>query len=356
MKIALLGPANVANRIIIAGPFVTRVVASRTVGAGIPHLQFLFVKGLPGKVRARVAHDHEPAPVAHHLRRLLHRRVALRRGANQGGIHPEAFRPDARFVRQILFPQDHSFVRAHRLAQRTARRHQVHRHHPRACGLQKTRHEQTDESLPHHQHAVSHSGFALSNGVERDCAQGRVGRLPVLNPVGHRRHQQIGQSQILRVKRALCARARDAVAQPKSAVCRIDLRHDTRGAVAQWGRRFKPVAHLLERGAPAQIAGGIQNSSHLVGTRPDFLQQVHFGLLDLHFLGADADDRVGRAHQDTAWRRDRPGHLLQLEAAVLILRDLLHDELSDTTSHRPVHCWQAFQRLTVEPWSRKPGR
>jgi hypothetical protein len=56
------------------------------------------------------------------------------------------------------------------------------------------------------------------------------------------------------------------------------------------------------------------------------LQEAHPSLLDLHLLGADADDRVGEAHQNAAGRRRGPGHVLQFESSVLVLSKLFHDE------------------------------
>src|SRR5204863_7752302 len=132
-----------------------------------------------------------------------------------------------------------------------------------------------------------------------------------------------------RVKRTLGAGAGDAVAYPKTSVRRIDRDDHPRGAVTERRRSFQPVAHLFQGRAPAQTAGGVQDFSNLIGTGARLLEQTHAGLLDLHFLGADADDRMGRAHEHAPGGRGWLRHLLQLEPAVLVLCDLLHVGLSD---------------------------
>ena len=87
---------------------------------------------------------------------------------------------------------------------------------------------------------------------------------------------------------------------------------------------MEPVADFLQRRLPAQCPGGVEDFADLIRAGLGFLEQIHPRLLDLHFFGADADDRMSDAHEQSPRRRRGPGHLLQFEPAVLILGDLFH--------------------------------
>ena len=109
---------------------------------------------------------------------------------------------------------------------------------------------------------------------------------------------------------------------PEPRVARVAPLHDPGGAVAQRAGNLEAVADFLHCGAPAERAGRVEHLAHLVRARARLLQQVHARLLDLHFLGADADDRVSEPHEDAAGRGGGRRDVLQLQSAVLVLGDL----------------------------------
>jgi len=112
-------------------------------------------------------------------------------------------------------------------------------------------------------------------------------------------------------------------------------------AVTQCQRLVQTAANRLhgrEQAVAADLADDFPNQ---VGSRLGFLKQIHPRLLDLHPLGANADDGMRRADEHSTGRRAGHGPVLKFEAPVLILRDLLHDAWADPNSPCPVHCFQA---------------
>src|SRR5439155_3426446 len=101
--------------------------------------------------------------------------------------------------------------------------------------------------------------------------------------------------------------------------------HHAGRAVPKRGGCFEPVADFFQRGFPAEITRRLEYLADLVRTRTGLLQKVQPGLLDLHFFGADTDHRMGRTNEHAARRWGWKRNILQLEAAVLVLRDLFHD-------------------------------
>ena len=79
-KIAALGPANVAGRVVDALELVTDVVATRPIGPREADVQLLVVVGVPGQVEARLSDVHHAGTVPRqpggHLDRSV--RVAAR--------------------------------------------------------------------------------------------------------------------------------------------------------------------------------------------------------------------------------------------------------------------------------------
>ena len=85
----------------------------------------------------------------------------MRGRAKHDGIDAVAFGPRADFVEQTLLAENDHLLRAHRFAKRFSGSSQVHSHDAAAIGAQETRHEQPDEALAHHEHAVAQGSFEL---------------------------------------------------------------------------------------------------------------------------------------------------------------------------------------------------
>ena len=322
IEVPLLRPAHVADRIIRPAPFVSRVVTARPVAARIPHGNFLLVSVLPEQVHLRVAHHHDTSSIPQHIDGLFRRRIVLRRRRQHHRIDPEAVRPGAHFISEILLTRDDKLLRAHSLRKGLPRQSEIDRHHPHAVRTQQRRDEQADQSLPRHQHALAHRRLKLAHRLERDRNNRRVSRLPVLDAFRHLRRQHVRHGDVLGVKRALRPADGHVVADAKTSVQRIDGFHHSRRAVAKRRRGFETITHLVERRFPAERLRRIENLAHLVRPRLGLLKQVHLRLLDLHLLRAHADHRMRHAHQHSAGRRRGRGHVLKFQPSVLILSDL----------------------------------
>src|SRR4051794_2238294 len=82
LKVALFGPPHIPNRVVVTGPFITRIVTARTAGTGEADLEFFFVKQLPGQLDFCGTDVHKPAAIAERFCGLLDWSIALRSGAN----------------------------------------------------------------------------------------------------------------------------------------------------------------------------------------------------------------------------------------------------------------------------------
>ena len=134
------------------------------------------------------------------------------------------------------------------------------------------------------------------------------------------------------MKSAFGSGAGHPVADTEACICRIDLLDNSGGAISERRGTFQSVSNFFQRGAPAERSGRIKDFAYLIRPSACFLQQVHFGLLDFHFLGANADHRVSGADENTARWRSGTRHLLHLHSAILILSDLFHALLLWQTS------------------------
>ena len=85
LQVPLLGPADVAGRVVDAFELVTGVVPAGPVGPGEPDVEFLLVVGVPRQVEPHLADVDDPGPVPGQLHGRLDRPVA--RAARGQGTH-----------------------------------------------------------------------------------------------------------------------------------------------------------------------------------------------------------------------------------------------------------------------------
>ena len=122
-----------------------------------------------------------------------------------------------------------------------------------------------------------------------------------------------------------------SVANAKSGIGLVDVDDHPSGAVAEWRGGLEPITNFGDRIAPAEVPRSVEHLPHVIWPRQGLLDEVHVRLHDLHLFGADADHRVSGPNEHAAGRRSWLRNILQLEATVLVLRDLLHDAWLDTT-------------------------
>src|SRR5207248_8957461 len=125
-------------------------------------------------------------------------------------------------------------------------------------------------------------------------------------------------------KSAFGSGAGHPVADTEACIRRIDLLDNSGGAISERCGTFQSVSNLFQRGMPAERSGRIEDFAYLIRPSACLLQQVHFGLLDFHFLRPNADHRVTGADEDTTGWRSGTRNLLHLHSAILILSDLFH--------------------------------
>jgi len=113
-EVALLGPADVADRVVRAGPFIGRVVAARSVTAREADVDFLAEGVFPGEIHLCLADDDHPAAVAQDFQCLLGRSVGGGGRGEDRGVDAKTFRPRPDFLAQVLLAGDDDFFSAHR--------------------------------------------------------------------------------------------------------------------------------------------------------------------------------------------------------------------------------------------------
>ncbi len=319
----MLGPADISDRIVRAGPLVGRVITAGSVAAREPHFDLFAESILPGQVHLRLADDDQATAVAQHFQRLLGRAVGGGRGGEDRGIDAETVSPGACLLPQVLLPGNDDSFRAHRRGQRAPGGCDVEREHARSAGTQESGNQQADESLSNDQHPLAQGGLQLPYGLKRNGRDGRVGGLPVIDAVRDVGGQHVGDRGVFGMKRAFGAADCNTITDAETRVARVDRLDDARGAIAERAGNLQTVTDFLDRRAPAERFGRVEYLPHLVRARARLLQQVHARLLDFHLLRADTDDGVGEAHQDAARWGSGERHVLQLEPAVLVLGNLL---------------------------------
>ncbi len=99
--VALLGPADVAHRIVNALLFVGRVVTTRPVRTRQAQLQLLLVVRVARNVQANHPDRHDDRPVARQARCEYHRVARIRGGGDEDRIGAAAERERAHLLHEV---------------------------------------------------------------------------------------------------------------------------------------------------------------------------------------------------------------------------------------------------------------
>src|SRR5690606_253695 len=91
-EIALLGPADKADRIVLPPLLIVRIIATGAIGAGDLEGEFLLVEISTGKLEPCHADQHDATPLAAHQGCLMDRLAALGGSSDDDGIDPAATR------------------------------------------------------------------------------------------------------------------------------------------------------------------------------------------------------------------------------------------------------------------------
>ena len=162
-----------------------------------------------------------------------------------------------------------------------------------AAGRQRDpRGELPDEPEADDADPLADGGLGAAHAVERDRADGGVGRVVEADPVRDRRDEVLRHGDDLGVVREPAAAARDAVAGRQTVDPGAELEDDPGRRVPEGCERVEPVAGRMQRLADSLRPRALDHLADEIGTSPRLLQEALAADLDLRPLGAGADQRA----------------------------------------------------------------
>jgi hypothetical protein len=321
LEVALLGPAHVTHRVVLALVLVERVVAPRPVRAGDLEAQLLLVEIGPRQLEAGDAHQHDTAALAAHVRGLGDRLARGGGGGEQHGVHAAAAGELPRRRDRVLAAREVHAVGAEAARQREPVRVHVHAEHAAAVGAQDLHGDEADEAEARDHHRLAERRLREADALQRDRAEHREGRARVVHAV------RDAGAEVLRHRHGLGVLAvRDhALAHREPVDAGAHLEHPPDVAVAERQRLVELALHGLERGGHAVRAHLLEHLAHLVRLLAHLVEQRTTAEVDQHPLGARRDQRKAGADQQGAGTGGGAGDVRDEGLAVPeALEDLLH--------------------------------
>ena len=336
LHVAVLGPADVAERVVVPLFLVGGVVAARAVGARHPEAQLLVVVGLARQLQAHRSHRHHRAAIAGRLAGQRHR---LGRRSGGGDQHPVGA---AAAGERAAGGEEVGGVAgggggAQGLGPPAAPGVGIHSHHLAAGGAGEGDGEQSHQPEADHRHRLPQLGAREPQALEGDRADGGEGAGLEADAGREHRRQPPGHEDHLGVAGVAGAGAGDPVAGAEAVDSGADGDHRSRRGVAEGDRHVEPAAHRLDGGGQAVAPGLGDHLAHQVGPLARLAEQALAGQLDHRPLGARADQRGGRPHQHAAGPEGGRRHLGHLgRAAAVALDDGFHlgDRLTSRARRR----------------------
>ena len=232
LHVALLRPADVAGREVAAALLVVAVVAPGPVRARHAQLELLLVHRRAVDVDRRLADDDDPAAVAREADGQLERVGRGRRGAEEHRVEAE---PAGGRPHGVLEPGVVAAQRGHPGAARELDGGivEVDADHPAARREQDARRELADEAEPDHADPLADARLGLADAVQRDRADGGVGRVVETDARRHVDDEVLRHGDDLGVVRPAATAAGDPVAGRDPLDAGPDLEHDAGGRVAE---------------------------------------------------------------------------------------------------------------------------
>ena len=326
LQVPLLGPADVAGRVVNAVELVPGVVPARPVGPGEPDVEFLLVVGVPRQVELHLADVDDPGAVAGQLHGRLDRAVAVAAGGQEHVVRAAAAGDLGELgehgVQVVRRPGRHG---AGLLRQPAALGHRVD-----ADRLHAGRREQPDHQLADQAEADDGGGLAelhlgAAHALHRDGGHGGERGVLGQHPGGDSRAQVDRHPVVLGVQRLLVAGAGDELADLELLRALANLGDDAAQRVAERGVGVELVHHLLVGGDKPLLLHLVNHLLDLVRPGAGHAHHRHAGLGDLHHLGTGRDEREQRPHQDAAGAADRGGHVEDGQLTrLVVLGYLLH--------------------------------
>ncbi len=324
LEVALLGPADQAERIVAAPGLVLGVVPARAVGARHLERQLLLVEVRPRELQPRDPDQHDAAALAAHQGGLVDRIAALGAGGDQHRVQAAPARDALGRRDRILARAEVRRLRAEPAGQGQALGVHVQAQDPAAVASQDLHRHQPDQAQARHRHRLAERRLDQPDPLQGDRAQHGEGGLVVADRIGHagaqvdRRRDDLGVPAV----------GGDAVARHEAGDALARRHHPADIAVAERQRLIELVAHRLQRRDQPVGRQLVQHLAHLFGLLARLVDQVRLAEVHQHALGARRHQRAARTDQQLPRPGLRTGNLGHLGRAVAkVLQDLFQDAI-----------------------------
>ena len=295
-KIALLGPAHQAERIVMPGNLVAAVIPPRSVGARHLEGQFLLVEIRPAQFQTGYPDKHDPAALARHLRCLDHRFVRGGGRCYQDRVHsPSARKREC--SRKHLGP----VRRLNRFGAELASQFQtavvqVDAQHAATLRPQHLHGQKPYQAQTDHRHGFSQRGRREPDTLKPDGPQHREGCIVIRHAIRHLGRQILSDSDHLGV-----VPVRDDPVTGRQSLDRVArLDHGADIAVAQRNRLIQFRANRVDRRGQTVRAHLLKRLAHLVRLLPRLVDPVRLAEFQQHPLGPDRDQAAARPDKNFA--------------------------------------------------------
>ena len=318
--VPLRRPTGVADRVIDPFLLVCGVAAAWSERVRDGEFQLLLEERRARNGHARDAHEHDAPFLAADIGRELDGRVARRgRGDHRGvdavaAAHREGAGADVRVARRGLDSQ--------RLRELETVHIEVGAEHGNPLRFEKARSNLADQPETDHEHARAEHRIREADALERNRADGGVGRLLEGNVLGNLRAEVLADDDDAGVR----AGGSHAVSSGERGYAVADGEHDAGRGVSERHRIVEPRAHLRGGGHEAFAPDLLQHAADVVGPLARLGEQALARELDDIALGAGRDERRDVRDQHAVRLDERVGQIANRgDARPDVLNDLFHE-------------------------------
>ena len=320
-EIALLGPADMANRVVLPTFLIGRVVATGAIGAGNLEGQFFLVEIRARQFQPRDADQHNPAPRARHLGGLSDGFVGVCGSSDQHGIDAPPAGERLRRGKDFRAIAGGNGLSAKRAGLCQTIRVQINAEHMTSLRAQHLYAHQSDEAQTDHRHAFAHGGRGQTDTLQADGTDDGEGGIGLRHTIGHFGNQIAPDSHDLGMG---TIRGHD-VARHQISDTGTCLDHLADIAVTQRDWLIELGLHCVHSRRQTVSLHLLDGLAHLVGLLTGLVDPVGLAKVQQHLFGTDRDQAGARADQHLPCPATGRGHIGHGDRAILeALDDLSH--------------------------------
>ncbi len=330
-----LGPANIGKWVVVPAFLVSGIVAARSVGHGQPEIQLLAVVLIALEVHSDHADEDDAALGPRDDRRGIDRLVALGRRRDDDRVRSPALGERLGRLDESRVAGGIGAKRAREVAFRWDR---VEAQHLAPVGLEQLHRQLTEEAEAHDHHALAQRGLGLAHALKGDRADRDERRALVVDSLGNRNAEILGNIIVLGVARISRSGAGDPVADLEALHAVSEFDDGSGAAVAEGDGVIELRPHRLDGADDPLALRLVHHLAHQVRARHGLARQARLRKIRQHFFRARADQGRARGDNHASRSRRRGREILEREfAGPIVLRDLFHGAQSSGVKPKGNH-------------------